>query len=273
MLLKNFLLIKSIRYIVDEHKKNYKILIKIAKENMVQQTLRTSLGIGWVFIRDIVYFIAFIAFRYLMAGTGTIEGMSFILYIMIGLIAWNFMSECMNSSVMAIKSNKPILSSIKFPIAILPTIEIIAVFFKRLFTLFILFVVICIFGNVQDVTWWMFIYYFMCMFILMCTWNLIFSSLVAISNDFEQLYRAIISILFYTMPIMWSFENISSLTLIRIFKLNPFVYIIEGFKDACVSGTFPNLEYTAYFWLLCLVLFCIGAVLQYKLKNHYIDLI
>lgn len=272
--MENNLLFNSLKYLFDEYKANFRIIFKLAKEVMYQQTLRTSLGIGWVVFRDVIYFTVFILFRVLIAGSGNIEGMNFILFLMIGTIIWNFMNECINGAVMAVKNNKFIFSSISFPVVIMPTIEVIAIIWKRLFTLLILLFTIFKFGNIADITWWMFIYYFLCMVIFMIVWNLIFSSLVAVSNDFEQFYRAITSVLFYTMPIIWSFEVIKPYpTITRIFKLNPFVYIIEGFRDACVRGDLPDLEYTIYFWGLSLFLLCIGAILQYKLRRHYVDLI
>ncbi len=268
------LIIESLKYTINEHRDNKAHIFKIARENMQQQTLRTSLGIGWVFFRDIIYFTVFIVFRYLMAGNGQIEGMHFTLFLMLGMIPWNFMNECINGGVNAVKQSKSMLSAIKYPITTLPTIEIIAIFLKRMFTLIILFVVIFIYGDLADVTWWMFIYYFIAMFVFMVIWNLIFSSLVAISNDFEQLYRAITSVIFFAMPIMWSFEVIKDYPgIIRLFKLNPFVYIINGFREACASGKLPDLEFSIYFWGFCLVLFCIGSILQYKLRRHYVDLI
>lgn len=267
------LLKNSIKYIFSEYKTNRRDLFSLSVENMYQQTLRTSLGLGWVFIRDIVYYIAFILFRVLMSGSGTVEGMNFVLFIMLGMIPWNFMNECINGAVMAIKGNKFVLSSIKFPIVILPTIEVIAIFLKRSFTLLILFACILVYGDIRSVTLWMFLYYFLCMFIFSVVWNLIFSSLVAISNDFEQLYRAIMSVIFFTVPVIWSFEVVKNVSIIRLLKLNPFVYIIEGFRDACFSGTLPDLEYTVYFWILTFLLFCMGSILQYKLRRHYVDLI
>ncbi len=268
------LIFESIRYIWDEHFKNKERINSIAVETMKQQTLRTSLGLGWVFIRDIVYIVAFTLFRYLMSGSGEIEGMNFVLFLMVGFIPWNFMNECINGGIMAIKSNKFIFSSISFPVVIMSTIEILAIFLKRMFTLILLFILIYIFGDLKDVTWWMFIYYFAAMFLLMCIWNLIFSAIIAISNDFEQLYKAATSILFFIMPIMWSFEIIRPYPwIVRLVKLNPFVYVIEGFRDACLSGQLPDLWYTVYFWGLCFIMFCIGSILQYKLKSHFTDLI
>ncbi len=272
--MKDNLLTTSLKYVFNELYESKDNLLVLSKENMRQQTLRTSLGIGWVIIRDFVYYAAFILLRYLMSGGGEIEGMNFTLFLMLGLIPWNFMNECINGAVGAIKNNKTILSSMKYPITTLPTIEVIAIFLKRLFTLLIMLGIIIMFGDIRNITLWMFIYYFASMFIFMCIWNLIFSALVAISNDFEQLYKAIASIIFFTMPVMWSFEILQGYPwIIRIFKLNPFIYLIEGMRASCHSGILPDLEYTIYFWIFNGILLCIGAILQYKLKSHYVDLI
>ncbi len=271
--MRNTLLYKSLQYVLGTCKSNIKYIFELAVYTVEMQTLRTSLGIGWVFFRDAVYLAAFTLFRYLMSGSGEVEGLHFVLYLMVALIPWNFMNECINGSVMGIKSNKFILSSMKFPSPILPIVEVLAIFIKRLFTLLILLVMIVIFGDLRDITLWLFIYYFVAMFIFMCIWNILFSPLIAISNDFEQLYKAAMSVLFFTIPVMWSFEIIKNVWIIRLFKLNPFVYIVEGFRDACANGTLPNPEYTLYFFAVNIIMLCVGCVLQYKLENHYIDLI
>ncbi len=264
----------SLRYTFKEHFTNKRLIFQLSKENMRQQTLRTSLGIGWVLIRDLVYFTVFIMFRYLMSGSGEVEGMNFILFLMLGIIPWNIMSECINGSVMIIERSKGYLANLKMPIVILPTVEIIAVFMKRLFTFLIMIAVVAYFGDFGNIVWWMMIYYLLCMLVIMVAWNLIFSSLVAISNDFDQLYKAAASVLFYAMPVIWSFDALGSNDLvISVFKLNPFVYIIEGFRDAGAIGSIPDLQYTVYFWVVCMFLITIGSILQYKLRRHYVDLI
>ncbi len=209
-----------------------------------------------------------------MAGSGDMEGMNATLFILLGMIPWNIMNQCINSSVRSIKNNKNVLLSMKLSVITLPIIDVIASFLNRAFTLLIMFAIILYFGDIRNITWWMLIYYYFSMFIFMIVWTQIFSSFIAISNDFDHLYTSIVSILMFTIPIVWSFEIIKYTPwIIRLFKLNPFVYIVEGFRAACHTGVMPDLEYTLYFWGFNLVLFCIGAVLQYKLRRHYVDLI
>ncbi len=267
-------LFASLKFTITEHTSNLKKIWDISLKTMKQQTLRTSLGLGWVVFRDLIYFTVFILFRLLMSGSGEVQGMHFILYLMLGMVPWNFISECINSAPMAIKKKKSMLTSIKFPMIILPTIEVVAIFLKRLFTLIILGVTINYFGDFGDITWWMFAYYFVSMFIAVAVWSLFFSALVTVSNDFEQLYKTLMSIMFYSLPIIWSFEKVSEYPMIeKIISLNPFVYILNGFRDAFVTGAVPTYDATLYFWAVILVTFWVGSILQYKLKKYYTDVI
>ena len=264
--------IEAIKFLVKEHAKNIKKIFQIGIAHAKRQTLRTSLGLGWVFTRDIIYFSAFTVFRYLMSGSREVEGINFIVYIITGIVPWNFMSEVLSGASGAIKSNITIIKNISFPISIIPTFEVVAVFYRRLFTLIIPFVIILIFGDIMLFNPLLYIYYFLSMFILMIVLNFTFSAIIAISADFQQLYLALVRILFFLMPILWSFERIVNYPTVEfILKLNPMVYIITGFRDAFVHNVPPSLNYSLYFWAIIIILFTIGSYFQYKMRKYYAD--
>lgn len=267
-------MIKAIAFVVSEHKNNLYRIWQMSKSHMQKQTIRTSLGIGWVFIRDLIYFAVFTIFRYLMSGSAQVEGMNFIVFLITGLVPWFFMSEVINNGTNAIKMNQAIINSIKFPITVIPTIEVLAIFLKRLFTLLVAFGISIGFGYFSSFRPLLFLYYFFAMLMLMILYNLIFSAFVAISDDFNQLYLSIVRVIFFSMPIIWSFERLGSLPwAIYLLKLNPMVYIISGFRDAFVLGHTPDLQYTIYFWAICLIMFAAGCMVQYKLRKYYSDYI
>lgn len=265
-------MIKAIKYVFDEHKKNIDTIIKLAVVNMSKQTIRTTLGVWWVYIHDILYFSVFILFRILMAGNGYVEGMHSVVYLITGLIPWFFMNEVLNSGTNAIKGNKGIIQSIKFPTSILPTIEVLAIFFKRVFTFILVFVVIFYYGYIRQFNLFLFIYYLICMLILMWAINLSICALVAVSGDFNQIYLAFTRVLMFSLPIIWSFQNIIQYKVLTILlRLNPMVYVINGFRNAFVLGKEPNSIYTLYFWTCILMLIGCGSLVQYKLRKYYAD--
>ena len=141
---------ESVRFVAREHIDNKALIFKLAKNNMSKQTIRTTLGVWWVYIHDILYFSVMILFRVLMAGNGKIEGMNAVVYLMIGLIPWFFMNEVLGIGSNAIKVNKAIIQSIKFPISIIPTIEVTAIFLKRILTFLMIFFVVFYYGYIKN---------------------------------------------------------------------------------------------------------------------------
>jgi teichoic acid transport system permease protein len=59
------------------------------------------------------------------------------------------------------------------------------------------------------------------------------------------------------------------------FKLNPMYYIVEGYRDTLINHVWFWHRYnqTAWFWVITLVLFLLGAILYKKLKPHFADVL
>lgn len=263
----------SIKYIINEHKKNYLLIIKIAFMNTEKQTVRSSLGLAWTYFHDVIYVLVFVMFRLLISGSGTIMGMNSILYLMTGMIPWFLINDVLNQGSMCIRNNKGIVQSIRFSVPVLPTIDVVSIFIKRLFSFVMLFSVIILFGYIKYFHFWLFIYYILCAFALCFSMNLLISAVVAISDDFHQFYMAIVRILIYTMPILWDFSGVRSLFINVLLRINPMVYVIKGFRDAFVLGPTQDLLYTLYFWGCILGLFMLGCFVQYKLRKYYADFV
>jgi len=266
-------MLESIRYVVEEHKKNYRLMIKTAFMNMEKQTVRSSLGTLWTYFHDIVYVLVFIMFRLLISGNGNIMGMNSVIYLMTGMIPWFFINDVLNQGSMAIRNNKGIVQSIKFPTTILPTIEVISIFLKRIFSFAILFIVIIAFGYIKYFNVLLFIYYIICALALCISMNLVLTAFMAISDDFRQLYSAFVRVLIYTMPILWDFSRVDSVLINCLLRVNPMVYVVKGFRDAFVLGCTQDLLYTVYFWGCTFMLFVMGCFVQNKLKKYYADFV
>jgi teichoic acid transport system permease protein len=267
-------MLEAIKYILKEHINNRKMILKLAIISMGKQTIRTTFGFLWVYIHDILYFSAYILFRILVAGNEKVEGMNNVVYLITGLIPWFFMSEVLNLGSHAIKSNKGIINSIKFPISVISTIEVLSIFFKRILTFALILIVIIFYRYMGQFNILLFLYYLICMLILMWAINFLVSPFVAISADFTQVYLAINRVLMYLLPIIWSFEKISKYYYLSIIlKINPMGYVISGFRDAFVLNNLPDMIYTLYFWICVCILICIGSFVQHSLRKYYSDFI
>lgn len=266
-------MLKAIGFILKEHKENYRQIIKMALINTEKQTVRSSLGILWTYFHDIIYILVFIMFRLLISGYGKIDGMNSIVYLLTGLIPWFFISDMLNQGSRAIRSNKGIVQSIRFPITILPTIEVLSIVFRRFFTFFILLIALTLFGYLKCFNIVLFFYYFIALIYLMVSMNLLLSAFVAVSEDFHQFYLAIVRVMIYSLPIMWSFDKVSNTVVHILLRVNPMTYIIRGFRNVFVQGMTQDIRYTAYFWVSITVIFAFGCYAQYKLRRYYADFV
>ncbi|GFI68582.1 teichoic acid translocation permease protein TagG [Lachnospiraceae bacterium] len=264
--------IKALEFSIKEHWKNKSLILQLAIADSKKQTIRTSLGIIWLYIRDITYFIVYTLFRILVAGNGKVNGISAILYVVLGLVPWLFISDVLNKGSTVIKSNKSIVKSIAFPTTILPTAEVICIFIQKIFNLGVAFAITLIMEGGAGISIIGIIYYVLAMICLMICINSITSAFVAISGDFQQCYLAIIKVLIYALPVIWSFDRISNFKIVFALKLNPMVYVVEGFRNSFTRGFVFDVKYTLYFWGVLLLLLLISSYTQHKLSEFYSDL-
>lgn len=75
-------------------------------------------------------------------------------------------------------------------------------------------------------------------------------------------------------PIMWS-EKMFPERYRWIIKINPFYYIVEGYRDCFIDhvGFWINWKLTLYFWGVSSAIFLIGVVLFKRLKPHFADVL
>ena len=265
---------QAIRFVFAEHRDNRLRIWKIALQNISKEVAGTTFGLGWIIIKDIFNIGTLLVFRYLMAGDRNIQGMNFLVYLFTGLIPWFFLNDVINWSTQTFSRNKAIVNNIQFPLTTLPTIDVISVFVKRIFTFVFVVVIILFFGDIRKVNVLLVLYYLTAMFFLSVAYNWVMSAFLAISSDLRQFYSAISRVFFFVLPILWSFERIEMYPqFIKILKLNPMAYPILGFRDAFALGNMPGLWYTLYFWAAVLIMLLTGAIVQYKLRKYYADFI
>lgn len=266
----------SVSFTLKQYYQNRKLLWKLAMVHMSQSTVRSTWGVAWVYIHDILYFTAFTLFRILLTGNRGADGMTSVEYLMTGLVPWLLISEVLNSATNAIRSNKVIIQSIKFPVCILPGVEVLAILLKRIPSFLFVVVVCTYYGHLSHFNILLILYYLIATVCLLWAVTTFISAIIAISDDFHQIYGAVMRVLFFTLPIMWDFDTLKAsayASWVTILKINPLIYLIQGFRDAFVLGNTQTVRYGAYFWGLTLVIFILGCWVQRRLQKFYSDFV
>lgn len=79
-------------------------------------------------------------------------------------------------------------------------------------------------------------------------------------------------------PIMWNAaERLKDHpTLLKLFKLNPVYYIVDGFRDSLLFKRWVwegKGLWTLYFWVVTLLILFLGMKVFKKLKIHFADVL
>lgn len=265
---------RSIRYVSDEHINNIYRIISISKYEIKSENRDSNLGALWNVLNPLIY----IATYWFVFGAGIrnnkpVDGVPFLHWMLSGLIVWFFMSNCIRKSTNSISSKLNILEKMKFPISILPATVIISQLYQHVIMLVLTYLFIILQGYTPSIYNIQIIYYLLCSIIFCISFGLVFSVLSIIIKDIKKIIPAVLRLLFYVTPILWTVENLP-LWIQNIMKWNPIYYIVVGYRSSLFGEPqfYLDVPSTIVFWIITICLFVSGCILMYKYRNKFVDL-
>ena len=112
------------------------------------------------------------------------------------------------------------------------------------------------------------------MFLLVLGMSYLTCAIVVFIRDLQQIIAIALQIGMWATPILW---DISMLTdnMKTVFKLNPLVYIVDGYRSALYGETWfwEHFYSSTYFWIFTISLFCIATLIFKKLRVHFADVL
>ena len=152
------------------------------------------------------------------------------------------------------------------------TKKIISSFFIHCFFLAFLLILCVFFGKIPDIYIIQLPYYLFCLIVFVYGVGLLTSSIMIFFRDLGQIISIILLAGMWATPIAWNItifpEHVQ-----KILKLNPFFYLVEGYRDAFVMRRWfwekPLL--TLYFWSVSIVILICGLWVYSRLKPYFSD--
>ncbi len=230
-------------------------------------------GISWAVVEPLAMMvILWIVFTYLRAGQDT--GVPFSLFLLTGIIAYDFFNKGINASVKSLKTYSFLIQKVNFRIAIIPIVKIICELFIHLIVLAIVVVIMLFIG--QPVTWyWLQVfYYMMAAVVLLIGVSWATSSIALFFPDIQYIVTIVMRLAFFFTPIFWNPENIPE-KYIAIIRLNPLYYLVTGYRDSLLFGTgfWEKPQEGLIFWSVSLLFLIAGIIVFKRLRPHFADVI
>lgn len=204
--------------------------------------------------------------------TETRNGFPYAIWLMCGMMPWLAMNSSAVNAANAIQYNASVLKNVSIPVTIMPMKAIVKAYYEHLWTMGILIVTL-LFSRIWPTWHWLELaYYLLASWAFLTGFSLITSSLSAVYRDFFEFLNPIMRLLFYISSVVWPLESLPE-DLQSIMRLNPFAYIVEGYRKCLLygEGVHTAWQQGVYFWLLSLMMILLGSMLHMRLRKRFID--
>jgi lipopolysaccharide transport system permease protein/teichoic acid transport system permease protein len=253
---------------------NRTLLWSLTKSGFKQRYTGNFLGIAWALIQPtatilIFWFVFQVGFK-----SKPVENFPFILWLVAGMFPWFYVAESLANGTNSIISNSFLVKKVVFRVSLLPIVSLMSALVIHLFFIFFMFAMFIYYGYPPQIYWLQVFYYIFATSILLLGLSWITSSVVVFFRDMGQFISIVIQFGFWLTPIFWSIDRVPA-QYGWIIRLNPVVYIIEGYRNSMIyhKWFWQDMTMTLYFWICTMILACLGVFTFKKLRPHFADVL
>lgn len=232
------------------------------------------LGYFWSLLRPFSLFaILYVVFVKILKAGGDIP--HFGVYLLIGIVIWNYFTEVTNNSVVAVVAKGDLLRKVNFPRYVI----IVSGSFSALINLFLNFIIVAIFMIVAHTEISGFIIFMPLLIIELFLFSLsvgfILSALYVRYRDISFVWEVLMQGAFFATPIMYAFSLVSSKSppLAKLLLSNPVAQLMQDIRFSLVSsktetvGTVFGTPVAYLIPISIVALTALGAGYYFRLKS------
>lgn len=231
----------TLKEIIKDHFQYRKQLIKLAKADIIKTYKGAALGWAWALVKPTIQiFVFWFAFSFGLRKGEDVAGYPFFLWMIAGFVPWFYMSDMISGGASSLRRYTYLITKIKFPITTIPTFVAMSNFVTHMVLLIILMAVYMMFGYMPDIYYLQLPFYMFLMFMFFVAWGLFAGMLSAISRDFLNLVKSVVTALFWMSGIIYNVADMSNSVLRSILLFNPITILVNGYRNCFV--------YKQWFW-------------------------
>ena len=255
-----------------------KLIWDLAKADFKKRFVGSYFGMVWMFVQPLVtVLIYFFIFQLGFKSVPPVPGVPEVLWLVPGIVPWFFYSEALNCITGCLQEYSYLVKKVVFQVEILPVIKLISYLLVHGFFLLIMLIMALCFGKLPMATWIQILYYSFAASMLALAFGYLTSAIHVFFKDMAQIVSICLQFGMWLSPIMYQ-ETMFSADypwIVTVLKLNPFYYIVAGYRDSILTGNWfwerPTL--TVYFWVVTLVIGFAGLKVFKRLRPHFSDVL
>jgi len=238
----------------------------LAKANFKLKNEESYLGILWYLLGPILMFILLLTIFSGRLGKGVED---YPLYLLLGLIMFNFFQNTTKEATGAIISNGGLIKSLKFSHKALINSNILKSLLSHFFEI-IIFIIFLLFFKISigNLIFYPLILFFLYFFTYGV--SLFLSSLTVYFVDMQNIWNFVSRLIWFATPIFYAIEGQTRLYYLNL--LNPMYYFITITREIVIYSKIPEIWMILGMMIYTLLALIIGIIVFDKLKYRFAEL-
>lgn len=257
-----------IKNVLTNFKKYSFLLQQLVSRDFKVKYKRSVLGIVWSLLYPILT-MTVMAIVFSNVFRMSTPGVSYLAYLLSGLVMFNYFSEASNLAMSSVVSNFGLLNKIYIPKYIFPLSKCLFTGINFLLTLIPFYIVLFATGTGVNIFHVFLPYAFLCLFMFTLGMGFILSAVSVFLRDMFYIYGIIVMMWTYLTPIMYDIKTIST-TLQPLLKINPLYHYINFTREIVLYGRIPQ----PFTWVTCILssiaVLLIGIIVFKKTQDKFI---
>ena len=194
---------------------------------------------------------------------------NFPLYLLIGIVCFNFFNESTNMCLQSISGNAGLITKVYVPKYIYPVTRVLSSSINLLLSLIPLLLVMFITHTALRPQAILIVFGILCLEIFCLGMGLILASLMVFFRDTQFIWGVLVTILNFATPIFYP-ESLIPERFVTLYEMNPLYHVIRFIRIVLIDGVSP--EPKAYFLCLIVVLvpLVVGILVFKKSQDKFI---
>lgn len=244
------------------------LLFQLVSRDFKVKYKKSVLGIVWSLLYPLLM-MAVMGFVFSNIFKASMPGVSYLAYLLTGLVFFNYFSDATNQSMSSIVSNFCLINKMYIPKYIFPLSKCLFATFNFLLTLIPLYLILLVTGEGVSFYHLLLPYMFVCLFLFSLGMSFLLSALSVFLRDIYYLYGIIVMIWTYLTPIMYDISIIPQKVQF-VFKLNPMYQFINFAREITLYERMPSILSFVACFISGVVVFLFGIYVFRKNQDKFI---
>lgn len=258
----------AIKNIINNFKRYSFLMNQMISRDFKVKYKRSVLGVLWSLLQPLLM-MGVMALVFSQMFKFRMEGVNYLVYLMTGLVVFNYFSEASSNSMTSIVYNFQLMTKVYIPKYIFPLSKCLFVGINFLLSLIPLFLIVVITGAPISFNYLLLPYAFVCLLLFTVGIGFVLATVSVFLRDMFYIYSIILTIWQYFTPIFYDISMLP-MYLQKLFKFNPLYQFVTFMRTILLDAKTPSLSQFAWCGISAIVMFIIGCIVFKKKQDKFI---